>query len=298
MVREAPSPASWDRADTRSMRSSVLDDWVYEAFRMAAKTVFAAADVFLGTWPGSRILIYHQIVADPGRQMGITPEMFARQIDWLSGNGRIVGLEEALVDPDRTGADHDFVLTFDDGYRGVFETAFPILKDRGIPFTLYLTTQLVSNGVPARPGEEPLNWNQVCEMIEEGPVTLGAHTHTHRDLRGLTVGQIEDELDESNYLIERHTGQRPKHFAYPKGYWAADAEPLVRRRYETAVLGGGPPITGATDRYRLSRVPVQQSDGLFFFKRKLLRGMRLEEQVRSRLKGYDNPTSEKERVEG
>jgi hypothetical protein len=36
-------------------------------------------------------------------------------------------------------------------------------------------------------------------------------------------------------------------------------------------------------------MPVQQADGHFFFTRKVSRGMRLEERVRSLVKGYRNP---------
>jgi peptidoglycan/xylan/chitin deacetylase (PgdA/CDA1 family) len=128
-------------------------------------------------------------------------------------------------------------------------------------------------------------------MQESGLITLGAHTHTHPDLRQLVTSQVEEEIGISNELIERNSGVRPQHFAYPKGYWAANAEPVIKGSYETATLGAGPPVDSRMDRYRLSRVPVQRSDGLFFFKRKIVGGMRLEEWTRSRLKGYENPAA-------
>ena len=88
-----------------------------------------------------------------------------------------------------------------------------------------------------------MSWDQVDDMLSTGLVTLGAHTHTHPDLRGLGVEQIEEEIGESNHLIEARTGQAPMHFAYPKGLWDEGAEKVVRANYSTAVLGGGSPVT-------------------------------------------------------
>lgn len=254
--------------------------------RSAAKAVFAGVDLFMGAWPGPRIVIYHQVTGSPMREMDITPGAFSRQVAWMGERGRIIDLESAVAASTAEATDRDFVLTFDDGYRGLFDHAFPLLKSRGIPFTLYITTGLVGSDDP-----EALHWDQVEAMLASGLMTVGAHTHTHPDLRDLTAEQVAWEVEESNRLIEAKIGVRPQHFAYPKGFWAADAEPVLKRIYQTAVLGAGPPISGETDLHRLSRVPVQRSDGHFFFTRKLESGLRMEEWLRRTLKGYENPSA-------
>ncbi|MGH8937556.1 MAG: polysaccharide deacetylase family protein, partial [Acidimicrobiia bacterium] len=133
---------------------------------------------------------------------------------------------------------------------------------------------------------------QVSEMMASGLATIGAHTHRHPDLRTIKEDAIAEELDRSNELIEKHTGVGPRHFAYPKGYWAPRAEPLLRQRYASAVLGAGPPVTGETDPYRVHRIPVQRSDGVFFFTRKARTGLPAEERVRRALRGYRGPEKE------
>jgi len=250
----------------------------------------------LGAWPGPRILIYHQVGSGSGRQMDVSVEMFARQLEWLKKNGRIVSLEKALAQADSPEAEKNFVLTFDDGYEDMYRNAFPLLKEGSIPFTLYLTTRPIEEGEPLAPGDRPLSWEQVGEMVETGLVTVGSHTHSHPDLRLLSPPEVEGELATADSLIERRIGVAPAHFAYPKGYWAPQAEEFVRSRYDTAVLGAGQPVTASSDRHRLHRVPVQRSDGFFFFVRKLRRGMRLEEWARSRLKGYRNPSGSRRKA--
>lgn len=265
--------------------------WLTTAARQTAKLAFAGTDLFLGAWPGARILGYHQVGTDLGRQMEVSLASFLQHLDWLSSHGRILGLEEALRPP-AIGEPGTYVLTFDDGYRDLYEVAFPLLRERGLPFTLYLATEPVETRVPLTPGgqADPLSWDQIGDMLESGLLTLGVHTHRHRDLRGGSAAEIAEELDRSNELVQQRVGITPRHFAYPKGYWDPLAEELVRARYETAVLGAGPPLGVDTDRHRLHRMPIQKSDGVFFFRRKVVRGMRLEERVRRVLRGYHGPT--------
>jgi peptidoglycan/xylan/chitin deacetylase (PgdA/CDA1 family) len=261
-----------------------------ELARKTAKTAFAAADFFLGDWPGPRILIYHQVGAGSGRQMDVSTQMFRGHVKWLLDHGRIVGLGDALSGADDPDSSRSFVLTFDDGYADFFENAFPLLREHGIPFTLYLTTGHIETGELLHQGDRPLEWGQVEEMLDTGLVTLGAHTHTHPDMRGLPRDQAEYEIGESNRLIELRTGETPRHFAYPKGYWDPNAEKVVSGTYTTAVLGAGAPVSQHTNPFRIGRVPIQQSDGHLFFKRKMARGMRLEERARAWVKGYQNPS--------
>ncbi|MFQ5517051.1 MAG: polysaccharide deacetylase family protein [Acidimicrobiia bacterium] len=241
-------------------------------------------------FPGPRLLIYHQVGTDLGREMEVATAVFSRQLDWLTARGTIVDLEDAVARRGSPESSSLFVLTFDDGYADMFSAAYPQLRQRGLPFTLYLTSGPIQEASPQAPGAEPLTWDQAREMYASGLMTVGAHTHSHPDLRSIDAASIADELRRSDELIEEQLGVRPLHFAYPKGYWAAPAEKLVAARYDTAVLGAGPPLTQSTNLYRLSRIPVQRSDGVYFFARKMRRGMRLEEWARCRIKGYRNPS--------
>ena len=261
------------------------------AIRFVAKSGFAAADVVRRDMAGPRILIYHQVGAGIGRQMEVSEQNFRSQIDWIEGNGAVVSLESALDGDVNPTADRRFVVTFDDGYRDVFDNAWPILRDRRLPFTLYLTTDPVETGVALTPGgaADPLEWSQIREMLDSGLMTLGAHTHTHRDLSTLDIVSVREEIERSNELITMRTGVVPVHFTYPWGYWSRDADGVVREFYETATLGSGPEITHDTDPFLVNRVPVQLSDGMLFFRAKMVGGMGLEDVVRRRLTGYKGP---------
>jgi peptidoglycan/xylan/chitin deacetylase (PgdA/CDA1 family) len=260
------------------------------AVRVAAKGVFAAADLLLSGLRGPRILIYHQVGSGRTHEMNVEAESFRRQIDWLQAHGEIVELQEAIKRRGEPNSHRLFVLTFDDGYADLFVNAFPILIKRQLPFTLYLTSGPIENPdhFPNWPGE-PLTWDQVVLMRESGLMTVGAHTHTHPDLRFIGESAVVDELDTSNALIAERSGLFPRHFTYPKGWWAPHAHNAVCSRYVTATLGGGESITESSDLHMLNRVPVQRSDVGPLFGSKMRTGGEVEERVRRRLRSYEGP---------
>ena len=258
--------------------------------RTVGKSIFAASDLLRRSPVGPRLLIYHQVGTSHGHQMEVTTENFQRQVAWLEAEREVVDLASAVERWSEPDSDRLTVLTFDDGYQDVYTTAFPILERRGMPFTLYLTTTLVADDSERTVTDDPrLRWSQVEEMVASGLMTFGAHTHSHPDLRHLSGDEVAEELDISDEIIGGRLGHRSEHFAYPYGYWSEAADRVVRERYATAVLGGVPDPTPAPDPHLLHRYPVQASDGFLFFKAKVRGGLRLEETVRRRLKGYDGP---------
>lgn len=97
--------------------------------------------------PGLLILMYHS-VGKPnflGPALRVSAENFSAQIDYLLRYFQIVPLESA-VETLRRGAalpKNAVALTFDDGFRDNYETAFPILKERRCPATIFVAADPV-----------------------------------------------------------------------------------------------------------------------------------------------------------
>jgi peptidoglycan/xylan/chitin deacetylase (PgdA/CDA1 family) len=73
--------------------------------------------------------------------------VFAEQMRFIKRNYRVLSLRqmaEELTSP--PGYRQNVVVTFDDGYVGTYSDAFPILKEYGIPATVYLTAGAVETG--------------------------------------------------------------------------------------------------------------------------------------------------------
>jgi peptidoglycan/xylan/chitin deacetylase (PgdA/CDA1 family) len=96
------------------------------------------------------ILRMHRVRPDTGHDFApnaaleITPAFLATIISRLREQGiDIVDLDEAVRRLGDPTAPRFAVLTFDDGYRDTVHHAYPVLKEHGCPFTVYVTTGFV-----------------------------------------------------------------------------------------------------------------------------------------------------------
>lgn len=223
---------------------------------------------------GATLLIYHRIGGGTTDELDLPTETFARQLDLLAGH-RVLSLDDAvsrLEDGDRRPS---VVLTFDDGFEDVYHHAWPLLRERRLPFTVYLATAFMGStmrweGATAKgePGRG-LTWEQLREMLESGLCSVGNHTHDHVRPEQLTAA----DLDACTAAVEQHLGVRPRHFTYPWGVVVPGMEDALRARFRSASTGELGRNLPGVDLMRLRRVPVRRTDPDEFFAAKLRGGL-------------------------
>lgn len=230
--------------------------------------------------PGVIVLLYHRVGGVSGRQADLPVKLFAWQMHYLRERYQVVSLDQVVtIAEEGRMPDRDVVaITFDDGAGDIYRNAFPILRNYALPATIYLATSFVESGrsfpfearLMPQQRSSPLTWGQAGEMAASGLVTFGSHTHTHADLRVLTVPEVIGEVERSNALIGERLGSPPAHFAYPWGRSSPEARQTIRDRYRSAAIGGMRTNPyGAIDLHALRRIPIQRSDGHLFFRLKL-----------------------------
>ncbi len=253
------------------------------AARTAIKVTSATLDTVRRPAPGLVVLIYHRVGRRTPVEVDLPTSLFAEQMAALAAETEVVTLTEGL----RRLAEGDdrsplVAVTFDDGTADFAEVAVPVLEEHRVPVTLYVATEFIDEGRDFPDAGTPLSWPALRDAVSTGLVDVGSHTHGHALLDRLPPDRIDDELDRSIELIGDHLGVRAAHFAYPKavmGSTAADA--AVRKRFDSAAVAGTRVNPyGATDPYRLARTPIQVSDGMRWFRRKVAGGMRFEDDVR------------------
>lgn len=169
------------------------------------------------------ILTYHSL-DDSGAVLSTPPRLFAAQMQSLHERGiQVIPLSavgQALQA--QAGSQLLLALTFDDGFRNVYEYGLPILQQYGFPATVFLVTDYCG-ALNAWPGQSPaverrplLGWAEVRAMSAAG-IAFGSHTRTHPDLSSMTQQGIESELLGSKQAIEDAIGRPVDAFAYPYG---------------------------------------------------------------------------------
>lgn len=219
---------------------------------------------------GATLLIYHRVGAGTCNELDLPLASFAEQIDLLQRHD-VVSLDAALDRLDVGDTRPSVVLTFDDGFEDVYLHAWPVLRERRLPFTVYVASEYVSQpmvweGSTSRGSAgRGMSWAQLGEMLDSGLCTVGNHTHGHVRPEHLNCRQ----LDECSDTVLRHLGVTPRHFTYPWGLLVPRMEEELRGRFRSASTGMLGRNLPETDRMRLRRVPVRQSDPIGFFATKL-----------------------------
>ena len=216
------------------------------------------------------ILAYHSL-DDSQSVLSTSPGVFAEQMRTLHELGReVISLGQVACEQAHQRREDAVVITFDDGFRSVYENALPVLQRYRFPATVFLVTDYCekTNSWPGQPAyieQRPLlRWSEVKEMSDAG-VTFGSHTRTHPDLRRLPGHKAAEELTGSKQIIEDATGRPADTFAYPYGSYDDEVMRLAREHFQLAcstVLGF---VTPGSDRFALERLDMYylQSPALF-----------------------------------
>jgi peptidoglycan/xylan/chitin deacetylase (PgdA/CDA1 family) len=249
----------------------------------AVKELSWGADRLRPPAPGVAVLIYHRVGGGTASAVDLPAEVFARQLEQLRARYRVVSLGAALDELAGGGpVEPSVVVTFDDGTADFVDEALPVLVRHGVPATYYLATDFLDRQRPFPDDGQPMTWDAAKEMAASGLVEVGSHTHTHALLDRVPATEAADELDRSIAAIEDHLGTTPAHFCYPKALLGSPQnEHEVRLRFRTATIGRTRPNPWrGSDLHRLTRSPIQTTDGMAYFERKARGGMRFENDVR------------------
>jgi len=168
------------------------------------------------------VLQYHHISDETPASTSTSPERFAMHLDYLEEAGfELVPLQE-LVNALKAGRplpDKTASITFDDGYISIYDTAWPLLKERGWPFTVFINTEPHDQRKPLF-----MSWDQLRELHQAG-ATIANHTVSHPYLLRRQADQgeqqwktwIRQEIEDAQERIKQEIGEAPMLFAYPFG---------------------------------------------------------------------------------
>ncbi|MGB7328352.1 MAG: polysaccharide deacetylase family protein [Rubripirellula sp.] len=176
-----------------------------------------------GTAPIS-VSFYHRVADTSPNDWTISQQKFRQHIDYCQANFEMIGLDEVQrrvrFNDSRTAA---LSITFDDGYRDNCDFAIPLLLERGIPCTYFVTTCNVQGQKPFEHDVlqgDPLPLNtvkQIREMSDAG-IEIGCHTRHHVDFSKIhDPAIVRDEIVRAKSDLEQIIGREVRYFAFPFG---------------------------------------------------------------------------------
>ncbi len=186
---------------------------------LSGKIVFLFILVLPGKSLGGVVLLYHHVANNTPAITSIKIEQFEMHLKTIEEQGfEVLSLEELTRNSiQRFSLDKQLAITFDDGYKDIITNAFPLLKKRGWPFTVFVSTKYI--GI----SKSYLTWADLAYLKENG-ATISNHTHTHTHLvrkkdqetHEEWKNRIKSEILTAQRILESK-GYLSRSFAYPYG---------------------------------------------------------------------------------
>lgn len=192
-----------------------------------AAVVHRPADVKYSVPEGVSVLMYHMIGDEQGNAAIMTEANLRIQMNYLRDHGYHPITMQELYDYVTKGAplpEKPVCITFDDGYLDSYTIVYPLMKEYGFPWTLFLITDDV--GKPYN----RMTWDQLKEMANSHAVTIASHTLSHPKLHNLaTRAEKEKEIVEANKALKYQLGIDNVWLAYPYGDYDDEVIDICRK---------------------------------------------------------------------
>ncbi|MBI2639102.1 polysaccharide deacetylase family protein [Candidatus Peregrinibacteria bacterium] len=177
------------------------------------------------------ILVYHHIGSPPKnansatKSFFIEPEWFEKHLQYLQENNFqtvhfsdvIAYFKDSKPLPIAAGK-RPVIINFDDAYKSVFTTAYPLLKKYNMTATIFVPANLIGH-------RAYLTWEQLQQLKDAG-MEIGSHTLWHPYLT--RSKKAREEIFESKKILEEKFGTPIQVFAYPFGDFNNEIEKLAQ----------------------------------------------------------------------
>lgn len=200
------------------------------------------------------VLMYHDIKAEPLNTFDVTRDDFSAQLDWLREKGyRTLSLEDFVSGVKKQSFPEKSVLiTFDDGYEGIYLYAAPELRKRNMHATFFIITETIDKALEGYPY---ITMKQLTELAEEPLFSIGSHTMRHPFLTKLSLQEQIEELTRSKTNLETLTGRPVLALAYPYGdYDASVIAALKESGYQAGFAVNDRGMANEPARYSIPRI--------------------------------------------
>ena len=146
-------------------------------------------------------ILYHRFGESKYPSTNIQMDIFKKQLQIIKNEGiefiHPKDFEKSLTEKKTS---RKILFTVDDGLLSFYENAWPILKEKGIPFILFVNTREVGSF-------NYMNWEQIQELYKSDKVEIGNHSHSHEYLVDENSSVINQDIEKSIEIFKKKLGK-------------------------------------------------------------------------------------------
>ncbi len=182
-------------------------------------------------------------------------DIFKSQIDIIYNNNfKFYNPDKFEIEFNKPKTEKKFLLTIDDAFASFYENAWPYIKEKKIPFILFVSTDAIGKfGY--------MTWSQIKEIEKEEFVFLGNHSHSHEYLINYNFKEFKNDIDKSINYFNKNIGYNPKFFSYPFGEYSLEQKNYIAKNFKFAFGQHSGVIDLNKDKYELPRFPINKKYG-------------------------------------
>lgn len=224
----------------------------------------AGMDRYLNQFAEIPVLMYHRVVDAPVACSRYNIYVTREEMDWqlaaLQRRGFTTTTFRDLWQGEKPRK--PVILTFDDGYQDNHDNLLPLLQKYRAKAVIYALGDrgIRDNAWDIPAGEPPaplMDDAQLRACHDSGLIEIGSHGLRHSHLPTLTDTELQRELQESKYHLERVTNAPILSFAYPYGdYGDREAAAVTQAGYQFGIGTVNGPRRFVEDRFRIRRITM------------------------------------------
>ncbi len=200
--------------------------------------------------------MYHRFDESKYPSTNIQLDVFKEQIKIIENLGiefiHPKNFQKSLI---QNKKNRKILLTIDDGLLSFYENAWPILKEKNIPFILFVNTREVG-------AYNYMNWSQILELYNSKNVEIGNHSHSHGYLVDEDADLIKNDILKSMEIFRDKLGKNSEFFSYPFGEYSLEFKKIIKELGFKFAFGQHSGVIDETkDLWELPRFPINEKYG-------------------------------------
>lgn len=190
---------------------------------------------------GIPVIFYHAI-GNNKSTLFVQTEEFEKQMEFLAKNGWHSILPQDIEN--NFGRKKVFLITFDDGYKSVYDIALPILKKYGFNATVFVSAgNIGEKSIWARTDEDKnyaLLTSEHIQELKKAGWCVGNHFANHKNLTELSDEEVAKEYQISCEVFEKiNTPENKNIVAYPFNRYNLNVIEILREAGVRMAFAGG-----------------------------------------------------------
>ena len=200
--------------------------------------------------------MYHRFNESKYPSTNIQLNVFKEQLKVIEDEGiKFINPKEFESSLSQAKKQRKVLLTIDDGLSSFYDNAWPILKERKIPFILFVNTREVG-------AYNYMSWEQITELYNSENVEIGNHSHSHEYLVDENPDVIKKDISKSIKIFNEKLGKNSEFFSYPFGEYSNEFKKIIKDFGFKYAFGQHSGVIDETkDLWELPRFPINEKYG-------------------------------------